>query len=96
MTKQDIREGTEWARESRQFHNGLTPSRNSPESDEIEVNIFGPGYGECVLIHIGNGKWVVVDSCVDRDSQPAALTYLRSIGSDPSEAVCLIIAYALA
>ena len=78
--------------ESRQFHNGLTPSRNSPESDEIEVNIFGPGYGECVLIHIGNGKWVVVDSCVDRDSQPVALTYLRSIGSDPSEAVCLIIA----
>jgi len=32
-----------------------------PEKDEIEVSIFGPGYGECIVIHIGNNEWVVID-----------------------------------
>ena len=78
--------------QSRPIHRDLTPPSGSPESDEIELSLFGPGYGECAVIHIGNGKWVIVDSCVNRDSQPAALAYLRSIGSDPSEAVRLIVA----
>ena len=78
--------------QSRPIHKALTSASRSPESDEIEVSVFGPGYGECALIHIGNGMWVIVDSCVNSDSQPAALAYLRSIGSNPSEAVRLIVA----
>ena len=77
---------------NRSIDSGLTPSRVSPDDDEIEVSLFGPGYGECVLIHIGNERWVIVDSCIDGAFQPAALAYLRSLGSNPSEAVCLIIA----
>ena len=77
---------------NRSNDSGLTPSRVSPDDDEIEVSLFGPGYGECILVHIGNGKWIIVDSCIDEDSQPAALAYLRSLGSNPSEAVCLIVA----
>ena len=71
---------------------GVNPSITSPEADEIEVSFFGPGYGECILIHIGNGKWVVVDSCFDRERRSVALQYLRTIGSNPSKAVCLVVA----
>ena len=77
---------------SNAIYSGLTPSPTPPQTDEIEVSLFGPGYGECVLIHIGNDKWVIVDSCLDTDYQPRALTYLRSLGSNPSEDVCLIVA----
>ena len=77
---------------NRSIDSGLTQSRGSPDDDEIEVSLFGPGYGECILVHIGKGNWIIVDSCIDEDSQPAALAYLRSLGSNPSEAVCLIVA----
>ncbi len=77
--------------ESSQIDRAVTPTL-SPQIDEIELSLFGPGYGECVLIHIGNDRWVVVDSCLDTDYRPAALTYLRSLGLDPSTAVCLIVA----
>ena len=70
----------------------LTPYHVSPEEDEIEVTLVGPGYGECVLIHIGKRRWVVVDSCLDRNGQPVALSYLKDLGLDPSEAVCLVVA----
>ena len=63
-----------------------------PNADEIEVSLFGPGYGECILVHIGNHKWVIVDSCFDTERHPAALEYLRKLGSNPSEAVCLVVA----
>jgi hypothetical protein len=78
--------------ESRAIDKGLTLSPVAPESDEIEVSLFGPGYGECVLVHIGNGRWVIVDSCLTSDSEPTALAYLRSLGCNPSEAVSLIVA----
>lgn len=51
-----------------------------PETDEIEVTIFGPGYGECIVIHIGSGKWAIIDSCLDDALEPASLTYLQSLG----------------
>ena len=64
-----------------------------PTSDQIEITVLGPGFGECVLIHVGNGHWVIVDSCVDtRTKQNAALKYLRDIGVDPATSVRLIIA----
>ena len=65
---------------------------NSPQSDELEVSIFGPGYGESVLVHVGNGEWVVVDSCIDRKTKrPAVLDYLTSIGVN-KDSVSLIVA----
>ena len=63
-----------------------------PDTNEIEVSIFGPGYGECIVIHIGNGKWVIVDSCLDNNRQPSALNYLNLLGIDPSRAVLLVVA----
>ena len=37
-----------------------------PASDVFEVSIFGPGKGESIVVHIGNGRWIVVDSCRDQ------------------------------
>ncbi len=62
------------------------------DKSQIELNFFGPGYGESILIHIGNGKWVIVDSCINTNHQPAALSYLRELGLNPAEVVRLIVA----
>ena len=70
---------------------GLSSFYSPPPDDETEVSLFGPGYGECVLIHLGNQRWVVVDSCLDPDGQPAALSYLNQLGLDPAESVCMIV-----
>ena len=52
----------------------------TPNLNEIELTVFGPGYGECIVIHVGSGKWVIVDSCLDDVLEPASLTYLANIG----------------
>jgi hypothetical protein len=60
--------------------------------DEFEVSVFGPSFGECICLHLGDGAWVVIDSCLDEArSNPASLTYLRSLRLDPGEAVRLIV-----
>lgn len=65
----------------------------APEPDEIEVSIFGPGYGESVLLHVGQNKWFIVDSCIEPISEePAPLTYLRKINVDPATSVKQVIA----
>ncbi|SHI15989.1 Metallo-beta-lactamase superfamily protein [Desulfofustis glycolicus DSM 9705] len=64
-----------------------------PEESEIEISIFGPGYGECVVLHLGYGRWIIIDSCVDRGKKyPEALRYLKSINVDPSKEVLAIVA----
>jgi len=65
----------------------------APDNDELEISLFGPGYGESILLHIGGGDWVIVDSCIDKSaSGPAAICYLESIGVDPVTSVKLIVA----
>ena len=70
------------------------PSVQAPAKDEIDVVIFGPGFGgKSSLIHIGDGEWIVIDSCIDNtSSQPAALAFFEHIGVDPAVAVRLICA----
>lgn len=64
-----------------------------PEQDELEVSVFGPGYGECVVVHLCNNEWIIVDSCRDGSSgRPAAIEYLRRLNLDPAEVVRLIVA----
>jgi hypothetical protein len=65
-----------------------------PAPDQVEVSVFGPGYGESSVIHIGANNWIIIDSCVDAESkQPASLQYLRSIGVDPSAVKLVIITH---
>ncbi len=64
-----------------------------PQNDEIEVSIFGPGYGETILVHIGLGDWLIVDSCLDRASKiPAPISYLRKLGLNTASAVKIVLA----
>lgn len=64
----------------------------SPAHDELEISIFGPGYGEAILLHLGTGKWILVDSCIDPASkQPAPLKYLSDLNVDVADNVELIV-----
>ena len=54
--------------------------------------LLGPGYGESVVLHMGHGAWVIVDSCINTGGEPRALEYLESIGVDPAQGVDLIVA----
>jgi beta-lactamase superfamily II metal-dependent hydrolase len=63
-----------------------------PALDEIEVTVIGPSYGESVLVHLGDGQWIVIDSVVRQgQTRPAAIEYLDSIGVDPQHAVKLVV-----
>ncbi len=64
----------------------------APGADEVELSAFGPGYGECVLVHLGQGDWMIVDSCVGANDAIPVLDYLRSLGVDPAAAVKLVVA----
>ncbi len=62
----------------------------APEDDEIEISLFGPGLGECCVLHVGRDEWLIVDSCMTQAGQPAALTYLGSLGVSPSSVRWLV------
>lgn len=65
-----------------------------PSNSEIEITVLGPGYGESVVVHLGNGDWLIVDSCVD-SSDPqksvAPLRYLHQLGVQVEQAVKYIV-----
>jgi hypothetical protein len=64
-----------------------------PAPDQIEVSIFGPNFGECIIIHVGNNRWIVVDSCEYPGivGGPVALRYLGELGINAAAAVERII-----
>lgn len=65
--------------------------RIPPTTNELELSLFGPGIGESLVIHLGNGDWIVVDSCFDEQRQAVALSYLESLGVDVSTQVKLVL-----
>jgi beta-lactamase superfamily II metal-dependent hydrolase len=66
--------------------------RDRPADNEIEVSLFGPGYGESVVVHLGSNRWMVVDSCLDKNSgRAASLAYLEEIGVEPASHVELVV-----
>jgi beta-lactamase superfamily II metal-dependent hydrolase len=69
----------------------LSPLNQTTAQDEIEVAVFGPGLGEAILIHCGNGQWICVDCAAD-DGVCWPLQYLQQMGLDPNECVRLIVA----
>lgn len=65
-----------------------------PAQNEIEVTLFGPGYGEAIAVHLGEGAWMMVDSCIDPDSKgPASGTYLEQIGVDASQVRAIVASH---
>jgi beta-lactamase superfamily II metal-dependent hydrolase len=64
-----------------------------PGDQQIEVSVFGPGFGESIVVHVGMGDWLVVDSCKSiRDKACAPLVYLRLLGVDVASRVRLVVA----
>lgn len=65
----------------------------APRSDQVEISLFGPGYGECVVAHVGDGDWIIVDSCPrwSGDSRPVALAYLDALGVDVGRHVRVVV-----
>jgi hypothetical protein len=60
--------------------------------NQVEISLFGPGAGECILIGIGRNNWYCVDSCIPRgESSPVALSYLHSQGIDVADSLKKII-----
>lgn len=63
-----------------------------PDHNQIEITVFGPGYGEAIAIHIGSGKWILIDSCLNDDKKPASLEYLKKLGVDVQNDVVAVAA----
>jgi beta-lactamase superfamily II metal-dependent hydrolase len=64
-----------------------------PADDEFELSVFGPGMGECLVVHLGRAEWVVIDSCrYPGTRSPVAIAYLEALGIDPSDAIKRILA----
>ncbi len=61
---------------------GINEKLTAPAANEAEVTLIGgtAGFGETVIIHIGNGIWVVVDSCTNPlNGECVALSYFTDI-----------------
>lgn len=70
----------------------MTSLHTPVEDDEFELTLIGPGYGESAVLHGGDGRWLVVDSCVDSDGRPSPLRYLEGLGVDSAASVELVVA----
>ncbi len=67
--------------------------QGAPLNNQIELCIFGKGFGECITIHLGNNQWVIIDSFLNfATKRPIALEYLESLSVDASRNVCLVVA----
>jgi len=63
-----------------------------PQADELEVSVFGPGFGECIVVHLTGYSWLVIDSCLDaRTKEPAALVYFQKLRVDASKDVRFVV-----
>src|SRR6516225_10111580 len=68
------------------------PRTSLPRSDELELSVFGPGIGESLVVHLGWGSWMVVDSCMNEARDKAvALDYLEQLGIDVASQFKLIV-----
>jgi hypothetical protein len=66
---------------------------SAPAVDEIEISLFGPGFGESVVIHSGDNDWIIIDSCVDNQyGYCAPIKYLQELGVNIDSDVKHIIA----
>lgn len=64
-----------------------------PATDDFEAVAIGPGYGESIALHVGNNRWIIVDSCIEPGGkEPSMLRYLETLKVDPAEAVDVVVA----
>lgn len=67
---------------------------DSPNNNIAEITLIGTGggYGESIVAHVGDGNWIVIDSCIDPNTKESLpLLYLKEIGVDLEKNVRLIL-----
>lgn len=65
-----------------------------PVNDELEITLFGPGYGEAIAVHIGDGAWLLVDSCLNPETKiPASGEYLDSLGVGTNQVQSIVASH---
>lgn len=64
---------------------------DAPAADQIEISIFGKGLGEAIVVHIGAGRWITIDS-FEVDKRSIAQIYFDNIGVDPTTCVEAVVA----
>lgn len=71
-----------------------TQFHSRPENDQLEIVVFGPSYGECILVHLGSQRWMVVDSCRDPDTKrQVAIQYFERIGIRSESIACIVASH---
>lgn len=64
-----------------------------PRADEFEISLISPGRGECIVVHLGDNEWCVIDSCIPAGlREPAALEYLGQLNNHAVESIRLVVA----
>ena len=63
-----------------------------PPEDQIQIVVFGPGFGESILMHLGNRNWFIVDSCLNEEGVPVSISFLKNIGVNVTNEVQAVIA----
>lgn len=66
-------------------------SLGAPEEGVLEISVFGKGFGESILIHLPDGKWIIIDTYLENDKTPIALKYLNQIGVCPATSVGAVL-----
>lgn len=63
-----------------------------PGLDELEITTIGVGgfEGESIVIHLGNGKWCIVDSCRSQEGEILPLFYLNALEVPTTDVVRII------
>ncbi len=74
---------------------GSLKDLRAPQADEFEITIIGQGVGESIVVHFGNGDWLIVDSFeiagqAKSELLPAPAQYLSDIGVEVESAVVAI------
>lgn len=65
-----------------------------PAPDEVELTLLGPGFGEAVCVHLGDGRWVLIDSCVmPGQTEPASLRYLEDLGFSGNDVIAVVASH---
>lgn len=71
--------------------NEINITISAPDIDEFEITTIGAGTvaGEAIVLHLGNGKWAIIDSCMVGD-KILPLYYLNKIGVDTNNVELII------
>jgi beta-lactamase superfamily II metal-dependent hydrolase len=69
-----------------------SPHSLPPAPDEFELSVFGAGVGESIVAHLGDGDWLVVDSCLNPETgTPIALDYFNALQGHKRPAILAIV-----